>query len=374
MISKACDRFPLLRTTKVVGPALSDAGVSVNDVSLKVTSTRVSTALRATPPRAALARPSVTTAATVATHATERELPPNRPFLDVFRFATRVGPVRGAARSAAAGGVVRSLLLGAALLVAVGVVAAFVPTARASSGTTPELYVTFAADGSASITLSDGTPVGTASGAPTVIAAGYYTVLMSGPEGCSESLYVDIEGPGVDLVGSLDNGEVATATYTVDFLPNSTYTWRTEGFPDEVYAFTTSSTISSASPPSSTAVQPAGASSSSQELVGQDVVGSATSTVPFRGTLIGTVSPSGRVTLTFGGKVLGRVVAGSYRVTVTDESRVSGFVLIERHQLPDPITGARYLGRRSVIVDLSPGAWFVAPRFPGPTSAFTVVG
>jgi hypothetical protein len=55
------------------------------------------------------------------------------------------------------------------------------PAAGARDAADLSLQVTFTATGSISVTLPDGAPVGTTSGAPTVIPAGYYTIHFSGP-------------------------------------------------------------------------------------------------------------------------------------------------------------------------------------------------
>ncbi len=116
-------------------------------------------------------------------------------------------------------------------------------SAAASRGADgPALDVTFFTDGTISLTLPDGTPVGTTSGAPTVIPAGYYTLLLAGPGGCSELPYFELHGPGENILNDMDLGEMK-ATATAYFQPNSTYTWRDNGIPGVIYTFTTSSTV-----------------------------------------------------------------------------------------------------------------------------------
>ena len=127
--------------------------------------------------------------------------------------------------------------LGLAALAAL--VLASAAASRGADG--PALDVTFFTDGTISLTLPDGTPVGTTSGAPTVIPAGYYTLLLAGPGGCSELPYFELHGPGENILNDMDLGEMK-ATATAYFQPNSTYTWRDNGIPGVIYTFTTSST------------------------------------------------------------------------------------------------------------------------------------
>lgn len=72
-----------------------------------------------------------------------------------------------------------------ASLTALAGMLAFAPGAVGARAATPSLDVTFFPNGTITVTLPDGTPVGSTTGAPTVIPAGFYTVQMTGPGGCS---------------------------------------------------------------------------------------------------------------------------------------------------------------------------------------------
>src|SRR5215467_15717999 len=93
-------------------------------------------------------------------------------------------------------------------LVLIVAVAAGLCVMSGAEGASPlTLNVAFSANDTIAVTLGDGTPVGTTSGAPTVIPAGYYTVQISGPMGLPDGLpYFQMTGPGVDLLNNLNEG------------------------------------------------------------------------------------------------------------------------------------------------------------------------
>jgi hypothetical protein len=256
----------------------------------------------------------------------------------------------------------------AALLTAfVSLVVAPGPSMGASN---PVLEVAFSAQGSASVTSADGSPVGSTGGAPTVIAAGYYAIALSGPAGITAQ--IDIDGPGVSVDGSLDACASGT-TYEAYFEPNSTYTWREPSAPGVVGTFVTSGEVVGSPPPSTGSSSPTGsASGSSQGLGNQGVVGSAATAVPLRGTLLGSVSRSGSLDLTFKGKPVVRLLAGNYTITVTDNSAKSRFILQENLEPPITISGLASVGKRTLTLDLTAGRWFFTPSILGKRTYFTV--
>ena len=134
------------------------------------------------------------------------------------------------------------------------------------------LDVTFFANQTIAVTLPDGTPVGTTTGAPTQIPAGYYTVSYVGPMGLAAGLpYFHLGGPGVDLLQNLNEGGTETATDRAVFQPNATYTWTDDAQPGIVHTFATTGTIlgTAGAAPSSPVK---GAPAASQDVVGSDVV------------------------------------------------------------------------------------------------------
>jgi hypothetical protein len=232
--------------------------------------------------------------------------------------------------------------------------------ARARVADAPALDVTFTSNGAISVTLPDGTPVGSTSGSPTVIPAGYYTLHLLGPGSCNELPYFELSGPGANIVNNMDLGEFKE-TLVADFLPNSTYTWRDDGIPGVVYTFATSATVVGTQPPlvaaGGIASPPKGTTSNAHGVVGSAVL-------PFRGTLSVTVFSSGRVALVYRGKSVKVLSSGRYTVAVRDRSSSMGLVL-ERHGRVIVVTAPAFVGRRALSIDLSAARWTVALSPPG---------
>jgi hypothetical protein len=222
--------------------------------------------------------------------------------------------------------------------------------AQARSGADLSLEVTFSYTGDISVALPDGTPVGTQSGSPTVIPAGFYTVAMSGP-GCIQVPYFELYGPGVGVLDNLEGGELANDSTVVDLQPDATYTWSNSGIPNTTYTFTTSSSVLGTPP-----VAPPVKSSGGAAPANGDVVGSAL-VVPFRGMLAGRVSSTGGMSLTYAGKPATKLAAGRYTLTVADRSPTSGLLLERSGKAALTLSHGAFVGTRTASVDLTPGRW-----------------
>jgi hypothetical protein len=249
--------------------------------------------------------------------------------------------------------VLRLLALGA--LVA-GLLAGLVPVAQARRTASLTLSVAFFADGTINVTLPDGTPVGTTSGAPTVIPAGAYTVVMSGPGGCVILPLFTLKGPGATIVSDMNGGEVDAATYNAYLSPNSTFTWRADrGTAAVTHTFVTSGTVAGTagatggSSGTTTVAKP-----TSEDIVGSDVV-------PFRGTLTAVLTPAGKLTVSFHGRTVAGLKAGQYHVAVTDESSRSGLSLAKGAATPLRLTAAPFVGKHTATLQLTPGRWSFQP-------------
>jgi hypothetical protein len=238
------------------------------------------------------------------------------------------------------------------------------------------LDVNYNYNGDISVILPDGSPVGVTTGQPTVIPAGYYIVTLTQP-GCVDTPAFILQGPGVNIQDDLQSGEEVSDGDAADFQPNATYTWRNGSTnPPVNYTFVTSGQVVG-TPPGPTPVTPvetgSNKSESNSDPLGAAGAGSAGKAL-LRGTLAGTVTAAGRLTLLRGGKPVTRLTAGRYTLTVSDRSTTDGFMLgnTSHHELS--LTGAAFVGKRSASVDLTAGRWFLDALPAGPKTYFTVVG
>lgn len=227
------------------------------------------------------------------------------------------------------------------------------PLAQGASRASLTLYVSFFANGTISVTLPDGSQLGTTSGQAPVIPAGYYTLVFSGPGGCTALPYFHLTGPGTNIVTNMAEGTAQKATNNANLLPSSTYSWSSDAFPNVLHTFSTSAVVEGA-PPSGPASNN-GATPTGKGVTYPDIVGSAI--VPFRGTLTAAVSTSGRLSLAYKGKSLTQLKAGRYTISVTDRSANAGFVLRKVGRAPLALTSSAFMGAHSSSVRLTAGKW-----------------
>ena len=228
------------------------------------------------------------------------------------------------------------------------------------------LKVDFATNGAITVSLPNGTPVGTTGGTPTTIPAGYYVVEMSGPGGCTAMPHFSLKGPGTQIFDNLNEGESDYVEYNANLAPNSTYVWSSDAVPGVVHTFVTSSDVVGTAPPKS----PGGLTSSNHTTVNSsDLIGSRI--LKFQGTIVGDVTTAGKVTLAFKGKSVANLKAGRYTVTVADKSSASGVMFQKAgHTALTAVTGPMFVGKRSAEIRLTAGKWLVVPH-PG-TTAYTI--
>jgi hypothetical protein len=255
-------------------------------------------------------------------------------------------------------------VVAAALLVAALVLA---PTTGATSTAALTLDVTFTPDGAISVTLPDGTPVGTTTGSPTVIPAGYYTLQLVGPGGCTELPYFELKGPGENIQNDMDLGELKLSL-VADLQPSSTYTWLDDANPDVVYTFETSGQIVGTTPPPAPSPTPRSTPGAGGTESSQDPVGALAS----RGSLTAVVTSAGRATLSYRGTKARRLAEGRYTITVSDRSTRIGFALQQAGHKTLTVTGAAFTGRRSRSLKLTSGTWSVLGRSNQPLYSFVV--
>ena len=247
-----------------------------------------------------------------------------------------------------------SRLLGSIALTAGLLVLAPVGGARPTADLS--LFVSFFANGTITVALPDGTQIGSTGGAPTLIPAGFYTIVFSGPGGCTALPYFHLTGPGTNIATNMAEGAAQRSTNTANLLPSSTYVWTSDAFPNVLHTFTTSAVVEG-SPPSGLE-STTGGGGRGKGVTYPDLVGSGI--VPFRGTLTAAISAAGRLSLAYKGKGLTSLRAGKYTIAVDDRSANAGFVLEKLKRAPVAITGSAFMGTRTAHVRLTAGRWLFA--------------
>jgi hypothetical protein len=209
------------------------------------------------------------------------------------------------------------------------------------------------------VTLPNGTPVGTPSPPGTVIPAGTYTVDISVTSGSPD---FQIVGPGVNF---LDN-EPTEEVFTITFAPSSTY----------VYEDVTNPSGTARSFSTTAAVAPGAAAtptqSSTTPQTNSDVVGSDLPAAARAVSLAATVSGENVASLSDGGTKVSRLKSGRYTLVVVDHSSSGGFVLQRSGRTPTVVSSAPFVGRRSITFELGVGTWFYYAT-PAHRSSFVVI-
>jgi hypothetical protein len=233
----------------------------------------------------------------------------------------------------------------------------------------PVFFVIFRADHTFLAYLAaSGAPVGTTSGAPSVIPAGTYKLLLD--DTSEADMQFDLAGPGVKLVTDMSHAEDPSAAFLETFQPSSTYTYRDDNHPSVVWTFATSAETIASSGSGVTTTSSTGSSKPSGATSSTDIVGSAI--LPYRGKLAGTVSPAGKLALAFKGKSVDKLKGGRYKFTVVDQSSSRAFMLQQIRKRPLTLTGAAFVGKHTVTLDLKLGQWmFYSPA--GKKQYFIVV-
>ncbi len=238
--------------------------------------------------------------------------------------------------------------------------ASLVGTGSSGAVTLPSLYVNYTAACHFTLALDGGVAVTAA----TPVPYGSYQAVVSTPfafasgqSGC-ESVNFALSGPGVNYTTTLNSGEASQDLSPIILQPNATYTATDSTVaPTTTISFSTSNTqvVAGASPTGS------GKGSSSGSTSG--------GTAKSLGTLTGTVSSAGKLSLAFKGKKVTTLTAGDYTVTVNDKSATNGFVLQSGHS-KRTVTTAAFKGRKSLTVDLTFGQWSVYGKTGGAKTYF----
>ena len=230
------------------------------------------------------------------------------------------------------------------------------PVSPARNVESLSLNIAFFANGSISVTLPDGTALGSTNGTAQVVPAGYYNLLFSGPGGCSALPYFHLTGPGVNISTDMNEGTQSKAANNANLEPSSTYVWTDDAVPGVTHSFTTSAVVEG-SPPSpgtgSTSGSSSGPGVSYPSIIGSDVV-------PSRGKLTATISSTGKLTLSYRGKPTTSLRAGKYTLSVVDRYARSGLTLRRPKHASLLLAAPGFSGSRSTSVNLTAGNWFFA--------------
>ena len=238
----------------------------------------------------------------------------------------------------------------------------------------PTLYVSYTMNCTLSITDDSGKPVNS-------IAPGAYQIDVETPvdfggvdlsgiydmTACKGSVQFQLTGPGVDLETTLDDGDSQFAQLQATFRASSSYVAQDGNQPSVARAgFTTLATGSPTTVTTTTTV----ASTTTSSTGGTSGGGGAGQVS--RGALAGFVGVDGKLALTSKGKAVTSLASGNYKLTVTDTSTKQGFVLQQAGKRARTVTGAAFLGKETVSVNLLPGQWSFSPSAAGKKSSFVV--
>jgi hypothetical protein len=232
------------------------------------------------------------------------------------------------------------VLLGLSLLAAAGAHAAF--SSRAAVSSTMHAFVH--EDASIGLTFDDGSVVGNQATTPPTIPPGTYTILAV-DDAFTHNFHLG--GPGVDVSTTI--GGTGTPTWTVTFQPGSQYRFVCDDHPDFMYGvFNTAGTSSGGT----TSGGSSGGSGSSGSKGG-----TVANTGSLSGTLLGRVSPAGKLTLSSGGVPVTKVKAGRYKLTVADKASTRSYVVQRKGGSATTVSGVSFMGTRTIVLTLTAGQW-----------------
>ena len=240
-----------------------------------------------------------------------------------------------------------------------------------SQAALPTLYVAYTLKCTFTITDDSGKTV-------TSIPAGTYQVQVTTPgsfggmdlsgisdmTACQGAADFQITGPGVNLHTSLNDGDGSQDVLPATFQPNSTYVAQDN---NQASVTRTSFTTTAAAAGSSGGSTTGGSTSSG----GAGATTTTATPATLKGTLTGTVTAAGKVTLTYKHKPVTTLAPGLYKFTIADKSKKVGFVVQTSHSTTTVSTGPA-VGTKTVTINLKAGQWFFYTAKGTPKSGFIV--
>ncbi len=252
-----------------------------------------------------------------------------------------------------------------ASVVVLGLTAGLVIAGRAPAAVSQNMNAFVHSDDSIGLKFADGSAVGGQTAVPLVIPPGTYSISVL--DDASEHNF-HLLGPGVDQ--STDIGGVATPSWSVTLQPGQSYRFLCDNHPDFMFGtFQTSGTASGGGGTSSGrwrhvqlgggGTTSGGGSTTPSGGTGSGGLSPGASTA---GTLAATITSGGGVTFTFKGKTVTALKAGTYKVSVLDGSKKTGFAVRKPTHATVTITSASFVGKHTVNLKLTTGKWtFITP-------------
>jgi hypothetical protein len=264
---------------------------------------------------------------------------------------------------------VRLVSVVAGLLALAGVLG--VQSSRAAE---PSLTLNVNLNGSLEAVLGNGTRIRTTSAPGTVIPPGSYLLIVRSDVPDDKDIFhlFHISGAGVNVSSDLLPCENPRELYVVTLRPNAVYTYEDIRHPELARVVFSTSGEGSSAETSSTAAGPA-TGKLSGSVANSSPIGSGIKAAPFRGTLIGTVGPGGKLTLSHKGKSVSSLKSGRYTIAVEDKTPEGGFMIERPNKKPVALTGSSFIGKHAVTVNLNAGKWMFYSA-AAKKHGFTVVG
>ena len=228
---------------------------------------------------------------------------------------------------------------------------------QSSHAATPPLTLSVNLAGTLEAVLGNGTRIRSTTAPGIVIPPGPYLISVNSDVPDSRDIFhlFHLYGPGVNISSDLLPCENPRPLYAVTLLPSSTYTYEDSRNPQLVPVVFSTSAGGSSADTAGNVVNPA--TGKAQGTISNTSVLGSSGKAPFRGTLLGTVSPAGTLTLSHNGKAVSSLKSGRYRIAVTDKTPNGGFTIAKVNTHALLVTEAKFVGSHSVMLDLKPGRW-----------------
>jgi hypothetical protein len=235
------------------------------------------------------------------------------------------------------------------------------------------IHVAYAPDCTFTMTIDGGITVDNSAAPGVTIPPGPYQVAIRTPlpdapfdtTACIGPAF-SLTGAGVNDVPNLAAVNYMGTTQNVTLLPSSTYVAVDANHPPLQKFVTTAATGSSSS-----LLPPIPADTSSGTSTQPDVVGSGVA--PLRGSLHASVTQAGVATLDASAKPVATLKAGRYSFLVIDGSPKHGFFVQKHDERAIPLAGARFIGKKTVTMNLTAGTWTFFSRNGRATSFLVTV-